>query len=188
MNSHNPYSEDELDPLVRGALKARVSGLEPPDRVWEHIKVELEAEQPAPPRRSQQVAWMPLAVQAALTLLLVMLGGFGLRTLLVPNSLQDSLPNTTPAQTIAYVGEPSVSSAVVVFDDQAELRSLRADLGSGASQPIAELDNRPPIVIPRDVPPNALFQEGRVLEPELSLSLIVEEQNPIRSGPYPWYR
>lgn len=185
MNSHNPYSEDELDPLVRGALKARVSGLEPPDRVWTQIKGELEAEQP-PPRRSQ-VAWSPLAVQAALTLLLVMLGGFGLRTLLDPGYIRFSSGDVSPSQTIAYVGEQPASSDVPIFDDEAELRSLKAGFRPRPeSRPDAEPNDRPSVTASPDVPPNMLRLEERVFEHERSLPLIVEVQHSLRGGPYPW--
>ena len=183
MSSPNPYPEDELNHLVRGALHARVGGREPSDRVWKQIRLELEADRRPPPPRSR-VAWSPLGLQVALTLLLVMLGGVSLRTLLGPNSLRDSFYETSPSGTLAYVRE-SVAPAVTVFDDKAELRLLRADLGSRLE---TDSDILVPIVIPRDAPPNVLFSEGRVLDPEPSLSLIVNEQNPIRSGPYPWYR
>ena len=189
MSSPNPYSEDEMDDLVRGALKARVSGKAPPDRVWQQIKLELEADQAAPPRQSR-IAWSPLLVQAALTLLLVMLGGFGLRTLLSPAGFQNSLRDVSPAETIAFVEVRSVSPGVATFDDRAELRSLKADLGSHAAEPQPEAvqDSGSPIAILRDVPPNVLFLEGRIFSHEPALSLTVDEQHPIRSGPYPWYR
>ena len=183
MNSPNPFPEDELDHLVRGALRTRAGAKEPPDRVWKQIKSELQTDQTPPPPRPR-VAWSPLGLQVALTLLLVMLGGVGVRTLLGPSSLRDSFYRTSPSGTVAYMRE-SVAPAITAFDDKAELRSLRADLGS---RPAYQLDNAPPIAIPRDVPPNALFTGGRALNPEPSLSLIVNEQNPIRSGPYPWYR
>jgi len=169
---------------MRGALKARVGGKEPPDRVWKQIQSGLQANQPPPPPRPR-IAWSPLGLQVALTLVLFMLGGVGLRSLLEPSSHQDSVFDAPPSGTVAYVGERSDSPAVALFDDGAELRSLRADL---SSRPDTPLNNVAPIIVPRDVPPNALFSEGRVLDAEPSVSLIVNEQNPIRSGPYPWYR
>jgi hypothetical protein len=188
MNSPNGYSEEELDHLVKGALQARVSGEEPPDRVWERIKLELEPDQPAPPRWPR-VALSPLAVQAALTLLLVVVGSIGLHRLLDPNGLRNALYDISPSGTIAYVDERSLSAVVTGFDDEAELRSLKADL---RSNPIhrseAEPNSSLPVEIPRDVPPNILITAGHVLELEPSLSLMVKEQSPIRSGPYPWYR
>ena len=183
MSLPNPHPEDELDHLVRGALRTRAGGKEPPDRVWKQIKSELQTDQAPPPPRPR-VAWSPLGLQVALTLLLVMLGGVGLRTLVGPNGLRDSFYETSPSGTVAYVRE-SVAPAMTAFDDKAELRSLRADLGS---RPASQPDNLAPIAVPRDVPPNVLFTEGRGLSSEPSLSLIVNEQNPIRSGPYPWYR
>jgi hypothetical protein len=184
MSSPNPYPEDELDPLLRGAIKARVSGQEPPDRVWKQIKAELQTEGSPPPRLSR-VSWPALAVQAALTLVLVTIGSVAL---IGPRSLRGSWYDVSPSGAIAYVDEQGTSSVVPNFDDQAELRSLRVDFGARlASQPSSVGDN-PPIAIPRDAPPNALFQEGRTLEPEPVVSLTVNEQNPKRSGPYPWYR
>ena len=184
MSSPNSYPEDELDLLMRGALKARVGGKEPPDRVWKQIQSGLQASQPPPPPRPR-IAWSPLGLQVALTLVLFMLGGVGLRSLLEPSSHQDSVYDAPPSGTVAYVGERSDSPAVAFFDDGAELRSLRADL---SSRPASEPENIPPIAIPRDVPPNVLFSEGHMPHAEPSSLLIVNEQNPIRSGPYPWYR
>ena len=185
MSSPNRHSRDELDHLVQGALAAQVSGKEPPDRVWKQIKAELQTDGSPPPDR-YRISWSPLVIQAALTLLLVMVGGIAL---LGPTSLRDSFYDMSPSGTIAYVDDGSISSGVVMFDDEAELRSLKADFTSHpADRPDTELISQPPVVVPRDVPPNVLFTEGRALESEPSLSLIVKGQNPIRSGPYPWYR
>jgi hypothetical protein len=184
MSSLNRHSRDELDHLVQGALEAQVSGKEPPNRVWKQIKAELQTDGSPPPHR-YRASWSPLLIQAALTLLLVMIGGI---TLLGTTNLRGSFYDT-PSGTIAYLDEPSVSSVVPIVDDQAELRSLKADFTSrSATQPDTELISHPPVAIPRDVPPNVLFTKGRALESEPSLSLIVNGQNPIRSGPYPWYR
>ena len=185
MSLPNRYPEDELDHLVRGAIRAQVSGTEPPDRVWKQIKAELQTDQPPPPRR-YRISWSPLAIQAALTLLLVMIAGIAL---LGSNSLRNSFFDVSPPGTIAYVDDGSISSGVMTFDDEAELRSLKADFTSRpATQPDTELSGYLPVVIPRDVPPNVLFTEGRMIEYEPSLSRIIKEQNPTRSGPYPWYR
>ncbi len=73
MNSPDPHSKDELDGLVREALRAWVGSQEPPERVWTRIKLELT------PRRFR-AGWLSLAAQFALTLLLVMLGATGLQT------------------------------------------------------------------------------------------------------------
>jgi len=104
MNSRDPYSEDELDHLVRGALKARVAGQAAPDRVWERIKSELEAGQPAA-RRSFRLAWPPLVVQAGLTLTLVVVGGVGLRTFLNLDDVRNPSYASSPSTTTAYAGE-----------------------------------------------------------------------------------
>jgi len=185
MSLPNPYPEDELDRLVQGALEAQVSGKEPPDRVWKQIKAELQTDQPPPPRR-YRASWSPLVIQAALTLLMVMIGGIAL---LGSNSLRNPFFDMSPSGTIAYVDERLAPSAVPIVDDQAELRSLKADFTSRpVAQPDLELNSHLPVAIPRDVPPNVLFTKGSAIEPEPSLSLIVKGQNPTRSGPYPWYR
>jgi len=185
MSSPNWHSGDELDHLVQGALEAQVSGKEPPNRVWKRIKAELQTDGSPPPHR-YRISWSPLVIQAALTLLLVTIGGIAL---LGPTGLRDSFYDMSPSGTIAYVDDESISPGVTVFDDEAELRSLKADFTSRiASRPDTEPISHPSVAIPRDVPPNVLFIEGRALESEPSLSLTVKGQNPIRSGPYPWYR
>ena len=186
MSSPNPYPEDELNHLVRGALHARVRGKEPPDRVWKQIKSELQASQTPPPRPSR-VAWWPLGMQVALTLVVVMLGGVGLRTLLEPHSLRGYLFDVSPSGTIAYVGERSISPAVTGFDDEAELRSLKAGYRPRpATQTVSRPDDRPSVVASPHVPPNMLRQEEHVFVSESSLPLIVEMQDPLGRGPYPW--
>jgi hypothetical protein len=184
MSSPNSYPEDELDLLMRGALKARVGGKEPPDRVWKQIQSGLQADQP-PPLPRPRIAWSPLGLQVALTLVFFVLGGVGLRSLLEPSGHRDSVHDVSSSGTVAYVGERSASPVVTVFNDKNELRSLKADL---SFRPDTPANNVAPIIVPRDVPPNVLFSEGRVLDAEPSSLLIVNEQNPIRSGPYPWYR
>lgn len=188
MSSFNPYSEDELDNLVRDALQARVSGQEPSDRVWERIKTEMEADK-SPPPRELRLSWPPIAVQVALTLLLVMFGSLGLQTLLSSGSEGGLSRDIASSGTGIYLEEGSASPPIAMLQDMAELRSLKARLRPRpTSEPDAESNSRPPIWVPRDAPPNALVREGPVLKSEPSLSLVVKEQNAPRSGPYPWYR
>jgi hypothetical protein len=78
MNSFNPHSKDELDGLVRDALRAWVGSQEPPKRVWTRIRQDLAPGQ-LPPRRFR-ARGPSLAAQFVLTLLLVMLGVAGLQT------------------------------------------------------------------------------------------------------------
>jgi len=78
MNSSNPHSKDELDSLVREALRAWVGSQEPPERVWTRIKLELAPGRLRP--RRFRAGWLSLAAQSVLTLLLVMLGVAGLQT------------------------------------------------------------------------------------------------------------
>jgi len=186
MSSPNPYPEDEFDHLVRGALEAQVSGKEPPNRVWKQIKAELQTDG-SPPSRQSRVSWSVLAIQATLTLVLVVIGGIGLQIVLDPDYVHYSSRDVSLSQTMAYAEEQSGSPGVPMFDDEAELRSLKAGLRPRPeSQPDAEPNDRPSVIASPDVPPNMLRLGKRAFESESSLPLIVEEQNPLRSGPYPW--
>jgi len=78
MNSPDPHSKDELDGLVREALRAWVGSQEPPERVWTRIRQDLAPGQ-VPPRRFR-ARWLSLAAQSVLTLLLATLGVAGLQT------------------------------------------------------------------------------------------------------------
>ena len=79
MNSPDLHSKDELDGLVREALRAWVGSQEPSERVWTRIRQDLAAPSQVPPRRFR-AGWLPLAAQFVLTLLLAMLGVAGLQT------------------------------------------------------------------------------------------------------------
>lgn len=189
MNSPNRYSEDEMDNLVRGALQARVSGQEPSDRVWERVKLGLEAEDSSVPERQFRIAWSPLLVQAALTLMLVLLGGIGLGTLLDSDDVLNPTRDIGPSQTVAYVADNSGALSAALLRDQAELRLLKTQWNPRpVSQPQAAEEN-PPVWIPRDAPPNVLSPEGRALKSELTMwYLNAEQRNRLYGGPYPWYR
>lgn len=189
MNSPKPYPEDELDHLVRGALKAQVSDQDPPDHVWKRIKLELEADKAPPPRRFR-VRWSPVVVQAALTLLLAMLGGVGLQTLLSPDGARYPTRAPSPSvTTVDVVEERLAPPALAMLDDRAELRSLKT---LSKQNPVHQTDiepaSQPPVVIPRDAPPNIYSPEGRALMAELSWPPEVEGQNRLHSGPYRWFK
>jgi hypothetical protein len=185
MNSPKPYPEDELDELVRGALRTRVGGKEPPDRVWKQIRHELAADPTPPPR--PQVAWTPLALQVALTMVLVMLGGVGLRTLLEPDGLREHFFDVSPSGILAHIGERSMAPAVTGFDDEAESRSLKAYYRPRlVTWTVAKPSDRPSVAASPLVPPNMLRQEERAFVSESLLPLIVEVQDSWGRGPYPW--
>jgi hypothetical protein len=168
MSLPNPYSDDELDRLVQRTLDARVGGQEPPEHVWKRIKLELEAEKSPPPRRVR-MAWLPLAVQSALTLLLVMLGGVGLQTLLNPDAARDSSRNSLPSVATVYVDEDLVSPSQMEISDEDDLRLLKIRSNSpSAPRTDTESNDNPPLKVPPDVPPHSLRPEGRLLESELS--------------------
>jgi hypothetical protein len=164
MSLPNPYSDDELERLVRRTLDARVSEHEPPEHVWKRIKLELETEKSPQPRRFR-MGWLPLAVQSALTLLLVMLGGLGLQTVLDPNNARDPSRNSLPSVATVYGDEDLVSPGLVVSDED-DLRSLKNRSNSpSASRTDIGSDDNLPLKVPPDVPPRSLRPEGRLLEP-----------------------
>ena len=189
MSSRRPSSPDELDNLVRGALHAQVGEQEAPDRVWQRIKLELEAGRAAVTPPQKRISWSPLVVQAALTLLLVMFGGAGLRTLLSPDGVALPTPHVSPTGYAVYGEEQPASPGVPVPDDTAELRTLKASLRPlTASQSSAATESTPPIMVPRDAPPNVLSPEGQALKAERSSPPLAQEQHVRQSGPYPWAR
>jgi hypothetical protein len=183
MSLPNPYSDDELERLVRRSLDARVGGQEPPERVWKRIKLELETDKPPRPRRLR-MAWLPLAVQSALTLLLVMVGGLGLRTLLNPDDVRNSSRDSLPSVATVYVDEDLVSPGLVVSDED-DLRSLKNRSNSPSASRIDTGSNdNPPLKVLPDVPPRSLRPEGRLLEPEpSSLPYSANERRLVLGGP-----
>ena len=110
MNLPNPHSKDELDGLVREALKAWVGSQEPPERVWTRIKLELAPDRL--PSRRFRARWLSLAAQSVLTLLLVMLGVAGLQT----SQLSPTVVPVTDLPPAATVNDqaPTVSRAIAV--------------------------------------------------------------------------
>jgi hypothetical protein len=187
MNSREPYSEDELSHLVRGALKARVSGQSPPDRVWKQIRQELEVDQPPPSR--VRMPWSPVVLQAALTMLLAVLGGVGLQTLLNTGDVGYPTRVPAPSASVVQMEVPSASPVLAMDQDKDELRLLRA---VPQPSPEQQVDNQaasqPPISVPRDAPPNVNSPEGRALKSEISGPPEIAEHYPLRGGPYPWFK
>jgi hypothetical protein len=183
MSLPNPYSDDELERLVRRTLDARVSGHEPPEHVWKRIKLELDAEESPRPRRFR-MGWLPLALQSALTLLLVMLGGLGLQTLLDVDDVRGPSRDSLPSVATVYVDE-DLSSPGLVISDEDELRLLKNHSNSPSAfrMDMGSNDN-PPLRVPPDVPPRSLRPEGRLLEPEPSSLLdSANARRPVLGGP-----
>ena len=63
MIEENPYQSDEMDALVRWALRDSVAGEEPSPEVWHRIRARLEQlKTKSPPRRgrvlSPQLSWL----------------------------------------------------------------------------------------------------------------------------------
>ena len=189
MSSPNPsFPKDDLDRVVKGALRARVSGQEPPDRAWKRIRAELESNKP--PARRPRTLWSPLLAQAALTLLLVVLGGLGSQLLLYPESRLGNAPGTVvPSVTLVYVQEEITSPRLEVISDEADIRLLRKLPKSGPrALVVAQVSSRPPIFVPRDMPPNAFGPEGRVPKWLVASPFAEEKQTRLVSGPYAWSR
>jgi hypothetical protein len=183
------FPKDEMDCLIREALEARVGGQEPPERVWKRIQRDLE---PAVPRRRRfQTSWHPLVFQAVLSLLLMLIGGAGLRTLLNTVSfVDDASPELRPSVTIAYVEERTSPTNSLPISEEADVRLLRSlSRPSPEHQPVGEAANAPPIVVPPDPPPRAMARSVRARQVDLSqFGPPPEEQNRLQGGPYEWFR
>ena len=191
MSSPNSlFPKDELDCLVQGALEARVSGQEPPRRVWKRIQRELRTGEQRPSRRFRS-SWPYVTLQAALTLLLMLIGGAGLQTLLNSASfVNEAAYELRPAMTIAYVDEGTSPIRSLPISEESDVRMLRS-----LSRPdpdrssISEAVSVPPVIVPPDLPPRALVQEVRARQVDMSRwGPPPEEQNRLQGGPYQWSR
>jgi len=114
MNSPDPHSKDELDGLVREALRAWVGSQEPPERVWTRIRQDLAPSQ-VPPRRFR-ARWLSLAAQFVVTLLLIMLGAAGLQTAQLSPTIVPvtDLPRYVTDNITADDQDPTISRAIAV--------------------------------------------------------------------------
>src|SRR5574341_263214 len=169
MSSRNPRPDDELDGLIRGALQARAGRQEPADRVWKQIQLALATDK-APPSRVN-IPWSPLVVQAALTLLLVMLGGIGLQRLSNPGGVGPLPGDSLPLAPTLDFSQPSLPVQIIGISDESDIRLLRT-----LSKPNAILrvetgaGDHLPLIIPQDVPPHPWSPEGRLLAAEHSVA------------------
>jgi hypothetical protein len=168
MNSPNPYSEDELDRLVRGTLNAWVGTQEPPEHIWKQIRVKLETGESSPHR------FPTLVVQSALPLLLVIiLVGAGLQMQLTRSGdsariLSFGLPSSVAT---VYVDERSVSPGVMHLSNESDVGSLRTFSQLDAAQQITvEPESHPPGLAPLNVAPHPMGAERRY-ESDDALSL-----------------
>jgi hypothetical protein len=114
MNSLDPYSKNELDGLVREALRAQVDSQEPSGRVWVRIRQDLAPRQ-VPPRRLR-ARWPSLVAQSVLTLLLVMLGVAGLQTAQFSPTIVPAtdLPHYVTDNITADDQDPTISRAIAI--------------------------------------------------------------------------
>ena len=141
MNSPKPFPQDEsgydeLDRLVQRALKALVCEQSPPERVWKRIKEELEQKKSSP--RRFQTSWLPLVIQPALTISLIVLGAIGLQIASTPHDIRaPSSSGPSPPVATAYVEEDLTSLALAMLQDKAELR-----LAKSLSRPPASSSSR----------------------------------------------
>lgn len=152
MSPPKPYSQaeavyDELDRLVQRALKALVYEQNPPERVWKRIKVELEKEKSSPSQF--QMSWLPLVIQPALTISLILLGAIGLQIASTPHDIQQALSSPSPSPPVAtvYAEEELNALALAMLQDKAELRLAKSlskpSPASSASRPQAYAVARP---------------------------------------------
>src|SRR5574342_226336 len=123
MSSRSPHPDDELDGLIRGALQTRAGRQEPPDQVWKRIQLALATDK-APPRR-MTIPWSPLVVQAALTLLLVMVGGIGLQGLSNFGGVRTLPGDVLPLAPTVDVHRPILQVEISGVSDEADIRLLR---------------------------------------------------------------
>jgi hypothetical protein len=189
-SSNSLFPKDELDCLVQGALEARVSGQEPPRRVWKRIQRELKTGEQRTPRRFRS-SWPYVALQAALTLLLMLMGSVGLQTLLNTASFEDNAAEELrPSVTIAYVDECTSSTDSLPISEESDVRLLRSlSRLSHERQSTSDATSAPPVIVPPDLPPRALIQEVRAHQVDLShFGPPPEQQNQLQGGPYEWFR
>lgn len=141
MSSPSPHPQaeanyDELDRLVQRALKALVCKQSPPERVWKRIKEELEQEKSSP--RRFQMSWLPLVIQPALTISLIVLGAIGLQMASTPHDIRTpSSSSPSPPVATVYVEEDLTSLALAMLQDKADLR-----LAKSLSRPPASSSSR----------------------------------------------
>jgi hypothetical protein len=175
MNLPNPpHSADELDRLVRGALRAQVSRQEPPKRVWKRIKLELRPDRSPPPRI--QVRWPSVVIQSALTLLLVALVGVGLQMDLIPGDSGRLLSSAVPTTVVTVeISKYSASPSVLPPANELGAYSLKAhfEANPGEADPVPHVSTAPrsykPALAPWDaVPAPARVESGSSSPPSLA--------------------
>jgi hypothetical protein len=183
MNSPDPYTENELDCLVRKTLKTRVGSEEPPDYIWGQIKQQLISEKTKRP--VPQTPWLPLAVQSVLTVLLVILGFIGLQMQIGPGEVQFARGELLVPVSTVYVKERVASSSMAAISEELDLQMLRS-LSRARIWNRGGPDAEQPTRAPQDVPPNMASPEGRALKSDFSFwRLLREGQNTLQSGPDP---
>ena len=187
-NSQLP--KDELDCLIQGALEARVDGQEPSPHVWKRIQRELKTGEQRQPRRFRS-SWPYLTLQAALTLLLMLIGGAGLQTVLnTVRFVDQAADELRPSVTIAYVDESRSSTDSLPISEETDVRLLRSlSRPSPKQQSTAKAASAPPVIVPPDLPPRALVREVRASQVDLTrFGPPPEERNHLQGGPYQWSR
>lgn len=182
MNSPNPYSEDELDRLVRGTLNAWVGTQEPPEHIWRQIRVKLETGKSSPHR------FPTLVAQSALPLLLVViLVGVILQMQLTRSGdsahiLSFALPSSVAT---VYVDERLVSPSVVYLSNESDVGSLRTFSQLDAAQQITvEPESHPPGLAPLNVAPHPRGTEKHY-ESDMALSLralLTSDDKPLKES------
>lgn len=166
----DPYSEDNLGHLIRTALKALVSGKEPPKRVWRRIKRALKNGKWLP--RRFRIPWLSLTIQPILTLLLLTLGGIGLGTLLNLEGVCDSPGAPSPPVTRIQPQErPPAWSDVAISEERdlylLKMRSRHATRpGAGSEEQVHQISAFQNDVIESEpLPPLYAVQERKLMYP-----------------------
>jgi hypothetical protein len=130
MNSRKPKFDDDLGQLIRKSLQSRTDQSEPSPEIWEQIKERLETVEvaPSPPPR-RRIPLPPPVIQAVFIMLLIVLGGIGLRPERITEKALPISPATLadPAST-RFIDEYTTSPGVELPADRSQLQLLKCYL------------------------------------------------------------
>jgi hypothetical protein len=94
-----------------------------------------------------------------------------------------------PSVTLVYVKEEIAAPRVEVISDESDVRLLRKLPKSGpGALVVAQVSSKPPVFVPRDVPPNAFGPQGRIPKWLVPSPFAEEERTRLAGGPYAWSR
>lgn len=164
MNSRKPNFNDTLGDLIRQTLETQVDAPEPSDEIWKQIEGDLQPNKAAEPSRRRVLLSSPV-VQAVFILLLIIMGGFGLRTKSVSDDAEPILvaqiSPEAPFDTGYFIDEYSISSGMQADQDKFEQYSLkRFQRFQGYD---SNRKNYTADMFPLDIIPHPLSPQGRLL-------------------------